>query len=159
MKPSRILPAAFAAILSIVIVGARLSAQEGSHPDEGSGPGARGAEVAIEGEVIDLAGWLADAGNRGEGYKGVCKKCIGAGMPVGILTDGGDAYLVLGFKDSSRKVSSLAKDAAHRVEATGTVHERGGVRGVLISSMKSHGHGEGSGNREGPGRAREGSGR
>lgn len=145
-------------VLSVVVAALLLAfvAGVGVRAQEGSGSGSP-SETTITGEVVDLMGYVVDAGNRGEGYRETCRKCIEMGGPVGILSDQGDVYLVLGFKGMSRKIADLAKEAASTVQVSGVVHERAGIKGIMISSTTNAA--KKAAPPEGSGRRREGSGR
>jgi hypothetical protein len=66
----------------------------------------------IKGEVVDMMCYL-DHGAKGEKHKGCATKCIEGGGPVGLLTEEGHLYLVVG--DHAPMNKELAPKAAQTV--------------------------------------------
>ena len=86
----------------------------------------------VTGEVVDLACYLAE-GARGSGHKECAKKCIAAGLPVGIKTDG-EIYLVVGSEHDPAN-GKLASLAAKRVTAVGEISQRDNLRLLAIEKI------------------------
>jgi hypothetical protein len=53
------------------------------------------AQTTLKGEVLDMACYL-DHGAHGEKHAGCAEKCISSGLPVGLKTDDGKVYLLIG---------------------------------------------------------------
>ena len=85
---------------------------------------AAGEETQIKGEVLDLACYL-DHGARGEKHTGCAQKCIASGLPVGIKTEDGKVYMVIGDHKPFNK--ELADEAGKTVTLKGKVVSRDGI--------------------------------
>jgi hypothetical protein len=91
------------------------------------------ATTTIQGEVVDVFCYVGH-GAKGSGHANCAKKCIEAGLPVGILTDDGKLYLAAG--DHTPMNKELAKHAAQQVKATGKVASRSGVNLIEITKLE-----------------------
>jgi hypothetical protein len=100
-------------------------------------------EVTITGEVVSVMCYLKD-GSRGMGHKECARKCAEKGMPLGILeeakTEGGRTvtrlYISVGKEHGDPGVSLLMDHIGEKVTVVGIPATRGGVRGIVISSVK-----------------------
>lgn len=79
---------------------------------------------SVKGEVIDLACYT-DHGASGEKHAGCAAKCIGSGLPVGIKSEDGTVYVVIGEHKPLNK--ELVAFAGKTVTLTGKVVSRDGV--------------------------------
>jgi hypothetical protein len=92
-------------------------------------------EVTIKGEVVDVACYLAH-GAKGEGHKACAEACAKAGGALGILTSEGKLYVSLLPDDHKTGPNDILMDhIAHTVEAKGYARSKGGVNGLLITSV------------------------
>ena len=115
MKMQSLLPAVFSlAVVFCVSVG---SAQAESATKSGE-------LVQIKGEVLDLTCYV-DSGARGEKHASCAKKCIEDGFPVGIKTEDGTVYTVVGELRPLNK--ELAEHAGKVVTLKGKVASRSGL--------------------------------
>ena len=94
---------------------------------------AGGKTETIKGEVVDLMCYL-DHGAKGEKHKGCAAKCIKSGGPVGLLTAGGQLYLVIGEHKPIN--DELADKAAETVTLKGKVVERNGMRMIENAELQ-----------------------
>ena len=100
-------------------------------------------EVTITGEVVSVLCYMKD-GSRGIGHKECARKCAEKGMPLGILEeaktkDGKTVtrlYVSVGKEHGDPGVSLLIDHIGERVTVVGVPSTRGGVRGIVISSVK-----------------------
>jgi predicted type IV restriction endonuclease len=90
------------------------------------------AEVTIQGEVVDLACWLEE-GKMGPDHAKCAQSCVKGGTPAGIVTQDGSVYLVVVHAKEGKAPLDFV---AQRVEVTGVVHERGGMKGIIASKCK-----------------------
>jgi len=88
--------------------------------------------VTIKGEVVDLSCWLADE-KKGADHVKCAKSCIQNGAAAGIVTDDGVVYLVVVHQKEGRVA---LEHIGETMEFTGTVTERGGMKGILVKSCK-----------------------
>lgn len=92
-------------------------------------------EVTVTGEVVDVGCYL-HRGARGEKHKECAEACAKAGGQLGILTEKGDLYLSIMPDDHSTGPNAILMDQiAQKVEATGIVRSKGGVRGLMITKV------------------------
>ena len=92
-------------------------------------------EVSIKGEVVDVSCYLHN-GAKGEGHKDCAVACATAGGPLGILTSSGKLYVSVLPDDHSAGPNDKLKDhIAHTVTAKGMVRSKGGVNGIMITSV------------------------
>ena len=103
-----------------LLAAAPLFAHEGEkHEDKDS----KSKQVTVTGEVIDLVCYI-DHGATGADHADCARKCIGMGLPVGLKTDGGETYMLVGeHKPINEKLSPLA---AKTVTVKGKAVERDG---------------------------------
>ena len=93
---------------------------------------AESGQVAITGEILDLACYLDHEG-KGKGHKDCAETCIKSGLPVGIKDkDDGKTYLIIGAHKPLNE--ELAKHAAEIVTVSGKLVERDGIR--MISNAR-----------------------
>ncbi len=80
--------------------------------------------TTVKGEIIDLACYT-DHGASGEKHAGCAKKCISSGLPVGIKTEDGKVYTVIGSHKPMNQ--ELAEYAGKTVTLKGKAVTRDGV--------------------------------
>jgi len=81
-------------------------------------------DVTVTGEVLDMACYL-DHGAHGEHHAACAQKCIASGLPVGIKTDDGKVYLLIG--EHKPMNDELAPLAAKTVTIKGKLVTRDGI--------------------------------
>jgi hypothetical protein len=97
---------------------------------------AREKEVSIKGEVVDVSCYLHD-GARGEGHKDCAVACAKAGGALGILAANGKLYVSVVPDDHSGGPNDKLMDyIAHTVTTKGMVRSKGGVNGIMITSVE-----------------------
>lgn len=92
-------------------------------------------ETVVTGEVVDTGCYLGHD-SKGAGHAECATMCINQGMPVGVLTQKGDLYLVTMNHDKPDAFHKLKKMAGKNVAVTGHVYTRGGMTGIEIDSFK-----------------------
>ena len=88
--------------------------------DENSGD----TTTTVKGEVIDLVCY-ADHGAQGEKHAACAKKCISSGLPVGLKTEDGKVYTVVGAHKPMN--GELAEYAGKTISLKGKVASRDGI--------------------------------
>lgn len=97
---------------------------------------ARGQDaVTVQGEVVDLSCYLAK-GSRGAAHKSCAQLCAKRGLPIGVLTDGGELYLLLDDHDNSDPYQAAKNDAGLRIEVSGKRFVKNGMSGIVVGSIK-----------------------
>jgi len=96
----------------------------------------RPKEVLIKGEVVDVSCYLGH-GAKGEGHKDCAIACAKAGGALGILTADGKLYVSLMPDDHSGGPNEKLMDhITHTVTAKGMVRSKGGVNGIMLTSVE-----------------------
>jgi hypothetical protein len=91
--------------------------------------------ITVNGEVVDLACYLSK-GLKGRRHKQCAQLCAKKGLPIGVLTDAGDVYLLIEDHDNPAPYESAKELAGERAEVTGKKFTKGGVASVLVSGVK-----------------------
>jgi len=94
-----------------------------------------GKQGTWKGEVVD-AGCYLGHGATGAKHKECALKCVANGMPMMLLGADGKAVLLTLNHDNADPYTQLKGWAGSMVEVTGTLSERGGVRGIDVTGAK-----------------------
>lgn len=98
---------------------------------------AENAPVTIQGEVIDPALYLRET-RHGADAEDAIYDAVDAGQTLAILGDGtGTVYVLLASGPGEDPNDLAYEHIAHRVKATGMVYERGGLKGIVLTSVES----------------------
>jgi hypothetical protein len=95
----------------------------------------KGDTVKIKGEVVDLWCYL-EGGDHGADHKDCAVSCAKAGNPVGLVTEKGDIYVMMGIKDHQPGREVLIDKMAENVTVEGTLVKKGGVQVIYVSAVK-----------------------
>ena len=120
---NRIIRAAFAA-LPLLLLGVTTTFAE-----------PKGETVKIKGEVIDLWCYL-EGGDHGAEHKSCAVSCAKAGNPIGLLTEKGEVYVMMGIKDHQPGKDVLIEKMAETVTVEGTLVKKGGTQVIYVSAVK-----------------------
>ena len=88
------------------------------------------------GEILD-AGCYLGRGAMGPKHAECALKCASTGMPMMLLLKDGKAVLLTPNHDNPDAYESLKKMAGSVATVTGTLSERGGVRGIDVTGAKA----------------------
>ena len=103
----------------------------------GAGPAAA-ARVTVTGEVIDSWCYLTEIMYPlGSAHHQCAIWCAAGGIPVGILDDDGQVYIVLKIEDDSNSVANptVLDIQSHRVTVEGDAFERDGITYLTIDRV------------------------
>jgi hypothetical protein len=92
--------------------------------------------VTVKGEIVDLACYLSK-GSKGKRHKTCAELCAKKGLPIGVLAENGDVYLLIEDHDNPAPYESAKDFAGEDAEITGKKFDKGGVRSILVSGAKS----------------------
>jgi hypothetical protein len=92
-------------------------------------------EVTMSGEVLDLTCYLAE-GRKGSGHKARAKMCAKKGLPMGLLTEAGEVYLLIENHDDPDPYDNLKKLAGTQVEVKGVKYSRDGMSSLMVLESK-----------------------
>ncbi len=91
--------------------------------------------VTVSGEVVDLACYLSK-GSKGKRHKQCAQLCAKKGLPIGVLTDAGDVYLLIEDHDDPAPYDAAKELAGERATVSGKKFTKGGVQSVLVVETK-----------------------
>src|SRR6266536_1918566 len=80
----------------------------------------KGDAVTLKGEVVDLWCYL-EGGDHGAEHKKCAIECAKAGNPIGLVTEKGDVYVLMGIKDHQPGKDILIDKMAETVTIQGTL--------------------------------------
>ena len=92
-------------------------------------------EVTVTGEVLDMNCYMSGE-KHGPAHKQCAQGCLSGGAPMGLLTKDKKVYLLTKDNANAEAYKTLQGKAAEEVTVTGTLQERGGVAGIVVSSVK-----------------------
>jgi hypothetical protein len=95
----------------------------------------KGETVKVKGEVVDLWCYL-EAGDHGAEHKKCAVACAKAGNPIGLVTEKGDVYVMMGMKDHQPGKEVLIEKMADTVTVEGTLVKKGGTQVIYVSDIK-----------------------
>src|SRR6185295_6781004 len=86
----------------------------------------------LTGEIVDMACYVAHpATGRGSGHRKCADTCLKKGMPMGLLTEDKQLYLLLEDHDNPKPYQQLKEKAAETVTVEGEKKSEGGVQGLV----------------------------
>jgi len=92
-------------------------------------------DVTVQGEVIDMACYMAK-GSKGAAHKACAQMCAKKGVPIGVLTDAGEVYLLLDDHNNPDPYDAAKKLAGDRAEISGKKYSKQGVASIVVSGAK-----------------------
>lgn len=104
-----------------------------------SGACSAGAEDArtIQGEVVDPALYLRE-GRHGNDVEELIFDAVDGGQALALLEDGtGSVYLLLAGEPGADPNELVYEYAGRSVNVTGSVYEKGGLRGIVATHVES----------------------
>jgi len=130
---------ALAAVLSLMIAAGAFA--HGDHKEASTATTASSTKAAATksaswtGEILD-AGCYLGHGAMGAKHAECALKCASQGMPLMLLMKDGKAVLLTPNHDNPDPYEALKKMAGSVATVTGTLSERGGVRGIDVTDAK-----------------------
>ncbi|HUI27306.1 MAG TPA: hypothetical protein VL403_14585 [Candidatus Kryptonia bacterium] len=91
--------------------------------------------ITVQGEILDMACYMAK-GSMGPSHKACAQMCAKQGVPIGILTDAGEVYLLIEDHDNNAPYEALKKLAGARAEVAGKKFVKQGVASIQVSGAK-----------------------
>ena len=91
----------------------------------------------LTGEVIDLACYMVHPeSGKGAGHRKCAETSVKKGLPMGLLGDDKQVYLLLEDHDNPKPYAQLKDKAAEKVTVEGQKVTQGGVQGMVVESLK-----------------------
>jgi hypothetical protein len=114
-----------------------LSTPVSAHDEKMEASKAANLTVTVKGEIIDTACYANHPDSaHGAGHKDCAASCLAKGVPMSLLTDKGDVYLLVP-DHSNEKVYNDAKGwAAEQVEISGRLVTTGGMKAIIVATSK-----------------------
>jgi hypothetical protein len=112
-------------VLSLLLVGGLCFARVAAAQDD----------LTVQGEVVDMACYMAK-GSRGASHKACAQMCAKKGVPIGLLTDAGELYLLLDDHNNPDPYDAAKKLAGERAEVNGKKFNKQGISSIVVSSVK-----------------------
>jgi hypothetical protein len=95
------------------------------------------ADDTLTGEVVDLACYIGHPeSGHGQSHRKCADVCLKKGMPMGILTEDKQVYLLLQDHDNPKPYDALTQKAAETVTVEGRKATQGGVQALVVSGIK-----------------------
>jgi hypothetical protein len=94
------------------------------------------AADTVSGEILDLACYLPHPQMKGQGHKKCAETCVKKGLPMGLLTDDGQVYVILEDHDNPKPYAALKDKAAQKVTIEGDKVSQGGTQGIVVQAVK-----------------------
>ena len=92
-------------------------------------------DVTVQGEIVDMACYMAK-GSHGAAHKACAQMCAKRGVPIGVLTDAGEVYLLLDDHNNPDPYDSAKKLAGERAEVSGKKYSKQGVASIVVGGVK-----------------------
>ena len=89
----------------------------------------------MKGEIVDLACYLSK-GSKGKRHKTCAELCAKKGLPIGVLNENGDVYLLIEDHDDPAPYDAAKGFAGEQAEISGKKFTKGGVQSILVSGAK-----------------------
>jgi hypothetical protein len=91
--------------------------------------------ITVSGEILDLSCYLSK-GSKGARHKTCAKMCAEKGLPIGVLTESGEVYLLLEDHDNPDPYDALKKLAGSDAEVGGKKFVRSGMQSIVVQEAK-----------------------
>lgn len=93
--------------------------------------------ATVTGEVVDLACYMPHpASGAGPSHRKCAETCAKKGMPMGLLTEDKQVYLLLEDHENPKPYGSLKDKAAEKVTVEGEKVAQGGLQGLVVETVK-----------------------
>lgn len=99
-------------------------------------PGVQAQEdLTVQGEIIDMACYMSK-GSKGAAHKACAQMCAKKGVPIGVLTDNGEVYLLLDDHNNPDPYDAAKKLAGEKAQITGKKFSKQGVASIVVGEVK-----------------------
>lgn len=98
------------------------------------GPAARAQDdITVKGEIVDLACYLAK-GKKGPEHKACAQMCAKGGVPMGLLTENNELYLLIDDHANPKGYEAAKKFAGANAEISGKKYVKDGMASIVVTS-------------------------
>jgi hypothetical protein len=92
---------------------------------------------SLTGEIVDMACYLPHGESmRGPGHRKCAETCIKKGLPMGLVTDDKQVFVLLEDHDNPKPYAQLKEKAAEKVTIEGEKVSQGGTQGFVVEAIK-----------------------
>jgi hypothetical protein len=92
-------------------------------------------QVSLQGEVVDLACFMAK-GSRGPAHKACAQLCAKKGVPIGLLTEDGQVFLLLDDHANPEAYEEAQKLAGDNAKISGKKYTKPGIASIVVGSAE-----------------------
>ncbi len=93
-------------------------------------------DVTVQGEILDMTCYL-HKGSKGRRHRACAEMCAEKGLPIGILTDADEVFLLIEDHDDPAPYAAAAKLAGHKAALKGKKYAKGGVAAIMVTEAKA----------------------
>ena len=91
----------------------------------------------ITGEVVDLACYMVHPETgKGPSHRKCAETCIKKGLPIGLVTDDKQVFLLLEDHENPKAYGQLKDKSAEKITVEGDKVNQGGLPAVVVESVK-----------------------
>lgn len=91
----------------------------------------------VTGEVVDMSCYLHHPeSSTGNSHKKCAETCAKKGLPMGILTDDKQVFVLLEDHENPKGYATALEGAATTITVEGTKVTQGGMSGIVVESVK-----------------------
>lgn len=92
--------------------------------------------IAVTGEILDMSCYLSHE-LKGRSHRTCAQQCAKRGLPIGVLSENGDIYLLLEDHNNAEPYDQAKGLAGEKAEVKGKKFSRGGVNSILVAEVKA----------------------
>ncbi len=93
-------------------------------------------DVTLQGEILDMTCFL-HKGSKGRRHRACAEMCAEKGLPIGILTDADEVFLLIEDHDDPAAYAAAAKLAGHKAALKGKKYSKGAVAAIMVTEAKA----------------------
>lgn len=116
-------------VILTLFAGATMAMAQHDHGDHGK-------EMTMTSLVVDTGCYLSHD-SKGEKHRTCATTCAKAGVPLALLDEASGTLYILVASDHQNPNTKLLPFIEKRVKVTGTLVEKGGVKGFAIKSVEA----------------------
>lgn len=88
-------------------------------------------DIAVQGEILDLTCYL-HKGSKGRRHRACAEMCAEKGLPIGVLTDKDEVFLLIEDHDNPGPYAAAVKLAGQDAAIKGKKYAKGGVTAIMV---------------------------
>jgi hypothetical protein len=92
-------------------------------------------DVDVQGEILDLTCYL-HKGSKGRRHRACAEMCAEKGLPIGVLTDKDEVFLLIEDHDNPAPYAAAVKLAGQNAAIKGKKYSKGSVTAIMVLEAK-----------------------